>query len=72
MAEPARKRAEKVIAKRVKRHGPALSKKDAAKTLASMIEQQMADLHLSEQEKSRRVAKFGERVDRATANHAKS
>jgi hypothetical protein len=72
MAEPARKRAEKVVGKRVRSHSAALSKKDAAKTLASMIEQQMADLRLPEEEKNRRVAKFGERVDRATASHAKS
>jgi hypothetical protein len=71
MGETARKRAEKVVAKRVRSRGAALSKKATAKTLASMIEQQMADLGLPEEEKSRRVVSFAERVDRAIAKNAK-
>jgi hypothetical protein len=37
-----------------------------------MIEEHMTDLGLPEAEKNRRVARFGERVDRAIANRAKS
>jgi len=37
-----------------------------------MIEEHMSDLHLSEEEKNLRVARFGKRVDLAIENHAKS
>jgi hypothetical protein len=37
-----------------------------------MIEQHMADIGLSEEEKNLRVAKFSEHVDQAVASRAKS
>jgi hypothetical protein len=71
MAQAARKRTEKVVAKRRPSRGHALSKKDAAKKLAAMIEEHMSDLGLSDEEKNTRVAKFSEHVDQALANRAK-
>jgi hypothetical protein len=71
MAQPARKRTERTVAKRAPNRNN-LSGKDAAKKLASMIAQHMTDLGLPEEKRNRRVAKFGERVSRAIASHAKS
>jgi len=51
--------------------GPA-SKHNVAGKLASMIEQHMSDLGLSEDEKGLRVSRFGKRVDLAIESHAKS
>lgn len=70
MAQAARKLTEKVGAKRMPSHGRSLSKKDAAKKLAALIEEHMSDLGLSEEEKNIRVAKFSEHVDQALANRA--
>lgn len=72
MVEPARKRAEKIIAKRVPSRSVSAQKKNAAQTLASIIELHMTGLGLSEGEKNRRVAKFGARVDKAIGSPAKS
>jgi len=72
MAHAARKR-EKVTIKRPSHPRAATSsKKDAAGKMASMIEAHMTDLQLSETEKDTRVARFGERVDRAIASRARS
>jgi hypothetical protein len=72
MAEQARNRAVKIVAKRAPSRKVPRSKKDIAKTLASMIEQHLTDLGLPAEEKNRRVARFGERVDKATESHARS
>jgi hypothetical protein len=72
MAEPARKRAEKIVARRTPGRKVPRSKKDTAKALASMIEQHLTDLGLPAEEKNRRVARFSERVDKATESHARS
>jgi hypothetical protein len=62
MAQPARKQTEKVVTKRASSRHLVLSKKETAKKLATMIEEHMTELGMSEEEKNRRVAKFGERV----------
>ncbi len=72
MAQAARKRSEKVVTKRASERSRVLSKKDAAKKLAAMIEEHMAELGLSEGEKNLRVAKFSEHVDQAIAKRARS
>jgi hypothetical protein len=74
MAQPARKKTEKMAAKGALRRGTvqATSKENAAGKLASMIEEHMSDLGLSEEEKNLRVARFAKRVDSAIENRAKS
>ena len=74
MAQPARKKTEKMPTKRTSQRGAldVSSKKNAASKLASMIEHHMSDLGISEEEKNLRVAKFGKRVDVAIEPHAKS
>jgi uncharacterized protein YjiS (DUF1127 family) len=72
MAQPARKRTERASSKPAPSRKSASSKKDVARQLASMIEQHMADIGLSEEEKNLRVAKFSEHVDQAVASRAKS
>jgi hypothetical protein len=52
--------------------GPATSKENTASKLASIIEEHMSDLGLSEDEKNLRVSRFAKRADLAIANHAKS
>jgi hypothetical protein len=47
------------------------SKTEAARTIASIIEEQMSECGLSEREKNKRVKSFGKRVDRAIQLHAK-
>jgi hypothetical protein len=74
MVQPARKKTEKMGGKRTMRRGgtePA-SKHNVAGKLASMIEQHMSDLGLSEEQKDLRVSRFGKRVDLAIESHAKS
>jgi hypothetical protein len=73
-AQPARKKTEKMAAKRRSRRGAveAISKENAAGKLASMIEEHMSGLGLSEKEKNRRVARFSERAEAAIESHAKS
>jgi hypothetical protein len=71
MAQLARKAIEKASAKRTPGRSRTLSKKDAAKKLAAMIEQHMSELGLSDKEKNIRVAKFSEHVDHAIASRAK-
>jgi hypothetical protein len=58
--------------KRTSGRGAAASKENAAAKLASMIEDHMSNLGLSEEEKNLRVARFGKRVDATIENHAKS
>jgi hypothetical protein len=72
MAQPARKKTAEVARRRTSKHGAADSKENAAGKLASMIEEHMRDLGLSEEEKNLRVARFGKRTDAAIENHAKS
>jgi hypothetical protein len=72
MAQPARKKTTKMASRRASRRSAAASRENAAGKLASMIEEHMSDLHLSEEEKNLRVARFGKRVDLAIENHAKS
>jgi hypothetical protein len=74
MAQPARKKTEKMASKRASGRGvgQAISKENAAGKLASMIEEHMSNLGLSEDEKNLRVARFAKRADLAIANHAKS
>ena len=52
--------------------GDLASKENAASKLASMIEEHMSDLGLSEEEKNLRVARFAKRVDPAIESHTKS
>lgn len=52
--------------------GKAGSKENAAGKLASIIEQHMSDLGLSEDEKNMRVARFAKRADLAIESRAKS
>ena len=74
MAQPARKKTGKMATKRTSRRGAVelQSKENAAGKLASMIEEHMSDLGLSEDEKNLRVARFAKRADLAIASHAKS
>jgi len=74
MAHPVRKKPREVgVGHPSAGQSSALSSRNQAATkLASMIEEHMADLRLSEQEKNRRVARFSERVDLAIAKRAKS
>jgi len=58
--------------RRTSKRGAAASRENAAGKLASMIEQHMSDLGLSEEEKNLRVTRFGKRADLAIENHAKS
>ena len=48
-----------------------LSRSQAALRIASLVEEHMTERGLSEKQKNERVAKFGERVDEATAPRAK-
>jgi hypothetical protein len=74
MAQTARKKSAKMASKRRSRHGAAQtrSKENAAGKLASLIEQHMTDLGLSENEKNLRVARFVKRADLAIESRAKS
>lgn len=73
MAQPVRKKSGKLATKRTSRRGAgSRSKENAASKLASMIEEHMSDLGLSEDEKNLRVARFAKRVDLAIESHAKS
>lgn len=74
MAQPARKKTQKMANKRTSRRGAieSASKANAAGELASLIEEHMSDLGFSEEEKNLRVARFGKRVDVAIESHAKS
>jgi hypothetical protein len=56
----------------MKRKARAKPHSDTARKLASAIERHMSDLCLGENEKDELVSRFGERVDRATSNRAKS
>ncbi len=47
------------------------SKAEAARKIASIIEEQMNESGLSEREKNKRVKSFGKRVDRAIQLRAK-
>jgi hypothetical protein len=58
--------------KRTSGRAAAASKESAAAKLASMIEEHMNVLGLSEEEKNLRVARFSKRADLAIENHAKS
>jgi hypothetical protein len=73
MAQPARKKTEKMVSKRRSRRGAAesASKEKTATKLASMIEKHLSDLGLSEEEKNLRVARFAKRADLAIESHAK-
>ena len=44
---------------------------EAARKIASIIEEQMSELGLSENDKNKRVKSFGKRVDRAIKRRAK-
>jgi hypothetical protein len=46
-------------------------KTEAARKIASIIEEQMSELGLSESDKNKRVKSFGKRVDRAVKLRAK-
>lgn len=46
-------------------------KTEAARKIASIIEEQMSELGLSEIDKNKRVKSFGKRVDRAVKLRAK-
>ena len=48
-----------------------LSRAQAAAKIASLIEEHMTECGLSEKQKNERVAGFSQRVDKATARHAK-
>ena len=74
MAQPARKKTEKMATKRALRRNAdvATSKVYAAGKLASMIEEHMSELGLSEDEKDLRVARFAKRAELAIESHAKS
>ena len=48
-----------------------LSRPQAAAKIASLVERHMTECGFSEKEKNKRVAEFAERVDKATARHAK-
>jgi hypothetical protein len=74
MAQAARKKTQKATNKRRSRRVAveSVSRANAASKLASMIEEHMSELGLSEEEKSLRVARFAKRVDVATESHAKS
>jgi uncharacterized protein YjiS (DUF1127 family) len=74
MAQPARKKSGKTATKRALRRssGEVNSRENAASELASMIEEHMTDLGLSEDEKNIRVARFAKRADFAIEGHAKS
>ena len=49
-----------------------LSKSDAARRLASAIENHMSELNLSDEEKNERVSRFAGRVNDAFARRARS
>jgi hypothetical protein len=74
MGQPARKKPGRMAAKGVsrRRSGEVTSKENAASKLASMIEEHMSDLGLSEEEKNLRVARFAKRADLAIESRAKS
>ena len=74
MAQPAQKKTEKMVTKRASRHDApeTASKASAATKLASLIEEHMNNLGLSEEEKDLRVARFAKRADLAIASRAKS
>ena len=59
------------IGKPAQRHGK-LSRKEALRKIASLIENHMTDRGLPEKEKTRRVRRFSKRVERAIAARAKS
>jgi len=46
-------------------------KADAARKIASIIEEHMTECGMSEREKNKRVKRFGKRVDRAIQSRAK-
>jgi len=73
MAQQARKKT-KMAPNRASRRSAveATSKEGAAGKLASMIEEHMSDLGLSEDDKNLRVARFVKRADLAIESHAKS
>jgi hypothetical protein len=71
MAQPARRKTAKMATRRTSKRGAA-SRENTSGKLASMIEQHMSDLGLSEEEKNLRVTRFGKRADLAIENHAKS
>lgn len=48
-----------------------LSKSDAARRIATLLDEHMTELGLSEKEKNKRVDRFGKRVDAAIRRHAK-
>jgi hypothetical protein len=74
MAEPARKKTEKMPSERTSKRGTAAGtrKQTRAGKLASMIEGHMSALGLSETEKNLRVSRFAQRVDLAIEGRAKS
>ena len=74
MVQPAGKKSGRMATKRAPRRSPGklTSKETAASKLASLIEEHMSDLGLSEKEKDRRVASFVKRTDLAIESHAKS
>ncbi len=61
-----------MTSRRTSKRGAAASRENAAGKLASMIEQHMSDLGISEEEKNLRVARFAKRANVAIENHAKS
>ena len=73
MNKPAHRKRQAASPSRSAKRGKALSsKREAAAKLASMIEDHMTDLGLSEQEKNDRVARFSERVNTVIARHVRS
>lgn len=74
MAQPARKKTKNTSSKLASRRDAikTTSKPIVASQLASMIEEHMSDLGLSEEEKNLRVTRFGKRVDMATGHPARS
>lgn len=48
-----------------------LSRKDALRKMASIVEEHMSEMGLSDDQKNARVARFSKRVDRAIAARAK-
>jgi hypothetical protein len=74
MPQPARKKTQNAAAKRSPKLGAvgSTSKQQAAAKLASMLEEHMRDLGLSDEEKNLRVTRFSDRVDSAIERHAKS
>jgi hypothetical protein len=74
MPQPDRKKAQNADPKRPPELGAegSSARQSAATKLASMLEEHMRDLGLSDEEKNLRVTRFANRVDSAIERHAKS